>query len=27
MRSLGLNVELKAHDLVEGDEGFAEAAE
>jgi DNA-directed RNA polymerase subunit beta len=27
MRSLGLNVDLKAHDLVEGDEGFAEAAE
>jgi DNA-directed RNA polymerase subunit beta len=27
MRSLGLNVELKAHDLIEGDEGFAEAAE
>ena len=27
MRSLGLNVDLKAHDLIEGDEGFAEAAE
>jgi DNA-directed RNA polymerase subunit beta len=27
MRSLGLNVELKTHDLIEGDEGFAEAAE
>jgi DNA-directed RNA polymerase subunit beta len=24
---LGLNVDLKAHDLIEGDEGFAEAAE
>ena len=27
MRSLGLNVDLKSHDVVEDDEGFAEAAE
>jgi DNA-directed RNA polymerase subunit beta len=27
MRSLGLNVDLKAHDAIEGDDDFAEAAE